>query len=353
MHKSNFSQMGNEDLGNHYYEMGDLIATSKAYSRMRDYCTTPNHITSMLFKLIAVSIERGDWLSVQSYVFRLRNIQSKPDEQLNNHSKMSAALALSQMQLSAYREAADTFLSVDPSLGNTFNEVLTANDVAVYGGLCALATMDRNELQQRVLNNASFRNFLELEPHIRRAISFFCNSKFRACFDILEAYRVDYLLDFYLRHHVIELYKRIRVKSMQQYLVPFNCVTLKAMAAIFSPSETGDGAKPFGLQSPLVQELIGLIESDILLFRIDLEHETLVSKQTNSRVQLQEDALESIRDFSDEAHCRILQAAVIKAGLQLPPAPGWRRSRMEDSMQVAETGAEEEQSQGAALLDNP
>merc|ERR1711939_1183957 len=34
-------RMGNEDLGSHYYRIGDLVNASKAYSRMRDYCTTP------------------------------------------------------------------------------------------------------------------------------------------------------------------------------------------------------------------------------------------------------------------------------------------------------------------------
>jgi 26S proteasome subunit RPN7 len=33
-------KMGNEDLGSHYYRIGDLANAVKAYSRMRDYCTT-------------------------------------------------------------------------------------------------------------------------------------------------------------------------------------------------------------------------------------------------------------------------------------------------------------------------
>lgn len=40
-------------------------------------------------------------------------------------------------------------------------------DVAVYGGLCALASFDRPELKSRVLDNIGFREFLEAAPQAR------------------------------------------------------------------------------------------------------------------------------------------------------------------------------------------
>ncbi|KAJ5156585.1 COP9 signalosome subunit 1 (CsnA), partial [Penicillium capsulatum] len=321
-------RMGNEDLGNHYYNTGDLVGASKAYSRMRDYCTTPGHIASMLFKLINVCAERGDWLNVQSYVFRLRNAQVKPEDAPKNQPKLATALALSQMHARSYLEAANTFISTDPSLGDNYNEMITPNDVAVYGGLCALASMDRNELQERVLDNQAFRNFLELEPHIRRAIAFFCNSKFRPCLDILDAYRTDYLLDIHLQRHVTALYKRIRTKAIQQYLVPFSRVTLESMANVFAPEAVGGEAKPFSLNSPFVQEIVSLITERVLDARIDLEKKLLVSNQADLRTDVQSEALESLRSFNEEAHLRVLHAAVARAGLQLPALPGVERKGM-------------------------
>ncbi|KAJ5664693.1 COP9 signalosome subunit 1 (CsnA) [Penicillium macrosclerotiorum] len=331
-------RMGNEDIGNHYYETGDLVAASKAYSRMRDYCTTPNHIASMLFKLINVSVERGDWLNVQSNVHRLRNAQSKPDDQIKNQPKMSAALGLAQMHSSSYLDAANSFLSTDPSLGDSFNEIITPNDVAVYGGLCALASMNRVELQLRVLDNSSFRNFLELEPHIRRAIGFFCNSKFRPCLDILDAYRTDYLLDIHLRRHVSDLYNQIRTKAIKQYLVPFSRVTLDSMAAIFAPAVVGGEAQPTGVDSPFVQELIQLIQKGVLDARIDLEKSVLVSNQTDLRMEVQEKTLESLRSFNEEAHMRIFRASVLQAGLEVKASGAERRQRV-DSADARGTGS--------------
>lgn len=313
--------MGNEDLGLHYNQIGDLLSASKAYTRMRDYCTTPTHIASMLLKIINVAIERGDWLSVQSNVQRLRSLQSKPEEQARTQPKISAALGLSQLHLAAYVDAANSFLSTDPSLGDSYNEVLTPNDVAVYGGLCALASMDRNELQRRVLDNSSFRNFLELEPHIRRAISFFCNCKFRPCLEILDAYRTDYLLDFHLQRHVTTLYSRIRTKSIQQYLVPFSRVSLDSMAKVFAPAVVAGEPLPTDTNSPFVQELIQLIQDDTLDVRIDLEKMVLVSRQTDLRTEVQEEALESLQNYAKEAHLRLVRTNLIHAGLEVrPPA---------------------------------
>ncbi|THC88272.1 hypothetical protein EYZ11_012276 [Aspergillus tanneri] len=309
-------RMGNEDLGQHYHQIGDLVAASKAFSRMRDYCTTPSHIASMLFKIINVAIERGDWLSVQSNVQRLRNIQSKQEEQVKNQPKMAAAMGLSQLHSGSYLDAANSFLGTDSSLGDSYNEVLTSNDVAVYGGLCALASMDRHELQRRVLDNSSFRNFLELEPHIRRAISFFCNSKFRPCLDILESYRADYLLDIHLQRHVTNLYTRIRTKSIQQYLVPFNRVTLDSMSRIFAPSVAGEQSPPMDLNSPFVQELVGLIQDGTLDIRIDLEKMVLVSKQVDRRTEVQHAIVNNLSEFTREAHIRLLRANIMRAGLE-------------------------------------
>lgn len=39
------------------------------------------------------------------------------------------------------------FLETHPELGNNYSEVIAAQDVATYGGLCALASFDRAELK--------------------------------------------------------------------------------------------------------------------------------------------------------------------------------------------------------------
>ncbi|KLJ06526.1 hypothetical protein EMPG_10069 [Blastomyces silverae] len=315
-------RMGNEDLGHHYHRIGDLPNASKAYSRMREYCTTTSHIASMLFKNINVAIDRGDWLGVQSSVQRLRNLQFKPEDEAKSKAKMFAALGLSQLASSAYHSAAINFLSTDPVITDNYKEVISANDIAVYGGLCALASMDRADLQTHVLENKSFRNFLELEPHIRRAISFFCASKFRLCLDILDAYRADYLLDIHLQKHVPVLYSRIRTKAMQQYIIPYSRVTLDAMVKVFSPDQAAS-IKPNGgtidLKSPFIVELIDMIQKGTLDARVDIEKGVLVTTQTNTRENVQAAVVQNVKEYVNTAHIQLLRMNILHAGLEVPP----------------------------------
>lgn len=311
--------MGNEDLGTHYYTIGDLNNAVKAYSRMRDYCTTATHIASTAFRIIAVAIEQKNWLAVQSQVHKIRNLQMKPDDMARNQPKTSAAMGLQQMSSGEYRDAATSFLNTDASLGDSYNDVLTSNDVAVYGGLCALASMTRSELQLKVLENPNFRNFLELEPHIRRAITFFCASKYSQCLEILESYRADYLLDIYLQPLVGDIYKRIRTKSIISYFQPFSKVTLASMEKMFGSALTSNGAvngSPAATQN-FIDEIIALIEDGNLDARLDLEHGVLEALEHHPRAEAQQEALDMVSGFVREARLKLLRLQVVNAGLEV------------------------------------
>lgn len=314
--------MGTDDLATHYHVIGDLASATKAYARLKDNCTTPSHFASMHLKLINVAIDRSDWFGVLQAVNRYRSGPKSEDEQAKNAPKISAAAGLAHLGQDNFLESANQFLNADPTLGDSYNEVITANDVAVYGGLCALASMDRNELQRRVLDNNQFRNYLELEPHIRRAVSFFCNSKFQSCLSILEEYRADYLLDIRLQRHIPALYDQIRIKSIRQYIVPFSRVSLDAMAKVFAPKVVGGVVSPTNIGSPFVQELIKLIEKGTLNARIDLEKGLLVSKQTDLRRDVVKEALDSVKEYVNEAHLRLMRTEIINAGMEIRVASG-------------------------------
>jgi COP9 signalosome complex subunit 1 len=304
--------MGNEDLGVHYHALGDLASATKAYGRMRDFCNTPAHIASTNFRAIEVAIDQNNWPAVQSAVHKISNLHLKTDDQIKCQPKAKAALGLSHMHMGHYHDAAISFLNTDPSLGDKYNEVLTSNDVAVYGGLCALASMERDELQSKVLDSASFRNFLELEPHIRRAISFFCSAKYTQCLDILEVYRADYLLDLHLQRHVEKLYSEIRTKSIVQYFAPFSRVTLDSMAETFTIAKAKSTAN-----HPIEDELVELISSGTLKAKIDLEHRVLIADEVDFRAEVHREAVESVKLFKKEAHVKLMRMEFLNAGMEI------------------------------------
>ena len=65
-------------------------------------------------------------------------------------------------------------------------------NIATYGGLCALATLDRVELYKQVITSSSFKLFLELDPQLRYGhwlnfFNFLFTSAFGFVFPIINA----------------------------------------------------------------------------------------------------------------------------------------------------------------------
>jgi COP9 signalosome complex subunit 1 len=261
--------MGNEDLGNHYFAIGECGKAGQYYTKMREFCTTPKHIAEMTLKLLYVTITQKSWTTANSYRLKMSGMGFREEERTNKYDPLlNACEGLIRLSSGSYREAAEAFLSVDPSYmtlepqaGISFQRrVISPNDVAIYGGICALATMDSAELKSKVLENQPFRQYLELESHLRRAISMFCSSKFTGCLGVLDSYTADYKLDVYLQPHLERLYHMIRSKSLVQWFSAFSVVSLDEVTRAF-PSLEGN---------VIVEELEDMIKSGTLDARIDL-----------------------------------------------------------------------------------
>jgi len=238
--------------------MGELNEAVEAYSRMRPDVSTSKHIIDLGKHLVSISVQRKEWSAVIANLNKISGLPNHEDEKaISPYLKIMHGVAL--LGLGKYLEAAQSFLQVDAAASNvSHNEFVSANDVAIYGGLLALATMDRQNLQNRVLESQHFRTFLELEPHVRRAITQFVNGRYSACLAILESYRSDYLLDLHLQKHIPTIYGQIRSKCIVQYAIPFSCVTLDSMNEAFAaPGES------------IEEELVSMIRSGMLQARID------------------------------------------------------------------------------------
>lgn len=111
---------------------------------------------------------------------------------------------------------------------------MSANDVAIYGGLCALVSLDRRQLQTQILNNTNFKSFLALEPGLNELIEAFYKSKYSLCFQLLDKYKQLLKLDMYLASHLDNLVQLVREKAMVQYCIPYSVVDMRKMAASFN-----------------------------------------------------------------------------------------------------------------------
>ncbi|CAG8535831.1 18266_t:CDS:2, partial [Racocetra persica] len=297
-------RMGHNDLGDHYYHCGNPTNALKCYSRTRDYCTTSKHVIEMCLNVIKVSIELGNFSHVHSYVIKA---ESTPDIQPVVQAKLKVAAALAHLDSNKYKQAANLFLETSFEIShsqNNYSEVISPNDIAVYGGLCALASFDRKQLKKQVIDNTEFKQFLELEPHIRELIYGFYNSKYSIVLDILDRWKNDYLLDLHLHNHVESLYENIRKKALVQYFSPFLTVDMNKMA------------QSFGTTVPkLERELAKLITENHIQARIDSHKKILCAKQQDHRSGIFHKSLKMGDDFEQSTNAMLLRMNLLKMNL--------------------------------------
>jgi COP9 signalosome complex subunit 1 len=339
-------RMGQEDLAKHILLTGGPAADPQspiasgynaayqAFGKMRDFCTTPAHIAGMTLRLLYTAVllavsaaqSRGSpaqhWNSVIANATRLRNVGIKEEEQAKLTPISFATQGLAQLGLGNYREAAQAFMQTPlqyNNLGEVYGvnfgtAVASANDVAIYGGLCALATLSRQELIDNVLGG-KFRDFLELEPHMRKAISLYTTAKYQACLSTLQRYYSDWRLDIFLAAstytlagtHVDALFARIREKSITAYCSSFTEVNVTSLASTFPPPPTSPTA--------MEDEIILLIEGGKLDARLDVVNGTLVAS-TGSRGG--KEHMDTAGEIERTLQLRLHKVGVSLAQLEIP-----------------------------------
>lgn len=344
-------RMGQDDLAAHQLNTGGPIpdpsdpqslqvsgynAAYQAYNKMRDYCTTPTHVASMTLRLVytcllqAVSSQQTGFSPTMHYntamsnAHRIKSVGVKEEEMARLVPIMHAALGIGNLGLGNYRDAASYFLTTHHSyatLGDVHNTnfprlVATGNDIAIYGGLCALATMDRENLLTTVLGG-SFRPFLELEPHMRKAISLYTTAKYEACLSTLRHYYADWRLDVFLGPHVDRLLARIREKSITAYFSSFSQVSLASLASTFPP------AVPAAQVSQAMEaETLGMIESGALNARLDVVNGLLIAPQKEARAATHADAKAAAEEVERTLLLRLHRVNVVLAGCEVPKPKG-------------------------------
>ncbi|CAL9068057.1 COP9 signalosome complex subunit 1-like [Musa acuminata AAA Group] len=292
-------RMGYNDLADFFYDHGQLGDALKNYVRTRDYCTTSKHLIHMCLSVILVSIELGQFMHVSNYASKAEQTPEQLD--LVTHSKLRCAAGLAYLETKKYKLAARKFLETGPELGNNYTDMIAPQDVAIYGGLCALASFDRTELKNKVIDNINFRNFLELVPEVRELINDFYASRYASCLEYLEKLKPNLLLDIHLHDHVETLYTEIRHKAIIQYTHPFISVDLHMMAGAFKTNVAG-----------LEKELKALITDNQIQARIDSHNKILYARHADQRNATFQRALQTGVEFERDVRAVLVRANLIK-----------------------------------------
>ncbi|XP_071040671.1 COP9 signalosome complex subunit 1 [Parasteatoda tepidariorum] len=301
---------GHDDLGDHYLDCGDLSSALKCYSRARDYCTSGKHVVSMCLNVIKVSVYLQNWSHVLTYVNKAETTPevTEANGKDNNQlviTKLRSAAGLAELATRKYKSAAKNFLQASFDHCD-FPDLISPNNVAMYGGLCALASFDRQELLKFVLSSSSFKLFLELEPQLRDIIHRFYNSKYASCLKLLEEIKDNLLLDMYLAPHVSSLYTQIRNRALIQYFSPYLSADMNRMALAFN---TTIGA--------LEDELMQLILDNQIQARIDSHNKILYAKDIDQRSTTYEKAIQMGKEYQRRTTQLILRSAMLRNQIQV------------------------------------
>lgn len=295
---------GHDDVGDHYLDCGDLNNALKCYSRARDYCTSPKHVVNMCLNVIKVSVLLGNWAHVLNFVNKAENsIEGEQRDKPGNlvvATKLKCAAGLAELAMKKYKSAAKHFLQASFDHCE-YKELISPHDVAVYGGLCALASFDRQELRTKVLSNSSFKLFLELDPQVRDVLHKFYESQYATCLKILDEIKDNFRLDMYLSSHINSLYSQIRNRALIQYFSPYLSADMGKMAESFNTTI------PF-----LEDELTQLILDDQIQARIDSHNKILFAREVDQRSTTFEKAIKMGKEYDKRAKALIIRAAVIR-----------------------------------------
>ncbi|RHY48681.1 hypothetical protein DYB38_003893 [Aphanomyces astaci] len=318
-------RIGYNDLGEFYYRTGDLANALRSFIQARDYCTTEKHLVDMCFNVIKASIHLKNYTNVNNYLVKLEQSIAAPssssaaaDSDPTVPSQAAATSGLVHFVTKKYHAAALKFVECHVDIGDKYKDVIHAEDIALIGGLCAVATFSRAELKDRVMQNPSFKAFLELVPRVRELIAAFYAGHYATSLHILADVTQELALDVIVAPHVLDLINEIRHRAIAQYFNPYLSVDLKVMAVAFNTSVAAMEA-----------ELTELIVANKLQARIDSHHEVLHAFQPNHRTATFQKAVDMGRQYAADTKALVLRMSLVKHNIVVvnPTSANDRHSR--------------------------
>lgn len=283
-------------LGNHQMELGEFSTALTTFLETKAAYTTNLHVVEGCLAVIKASIYLGSMSYVKSQCAIAQLPQAKADPKWIG--RLNAASGLQSLKGGNFMQAASQFIAVGTSLGDTYNDVISTRDIAIYASVASLVTWNRKDLKE-LLKRTEFKNLLELVPIWRKIITDFSKSKYAACFEALQSQKNELLLDCYLGHHIPRLFHTLLEKALIQYFRPFTSVKIPGMAAAFN------------MDVPEMEShLVNLIADGKIQARIDSANKILYSRHADQRHATFQQAL-----LTGQIYARDVRALLLRMSL--------------------------------------
>lgn len=216
------------DLASLHYERGNLNEALKYLMRAKEYCSLPKQLTDVWLDIVVTSIDLNSFPQAVSYIEKAEScLQGSPDKL--TQAKIQLASGLVQLRLGHFKDVPGLLSEVDPCVRGHSGALASAEDVATYATITAVAVLTRREVR-RLLDHSNFRQFFEHCMHVRVFAQDYLSGNFDACFKFLNDYKAQFLLDIHLSSSIEELHRLITDQIVLQYLTPYSVVDLVKMS---------------------------------------------------------------------------------------------------------------------------
>ncbi|KAI9272433.1 26S proteasome subunit RPN7-domain-containing protein [Sporodiniella umbellata] len=298
-------------LGEHYHKCGDSPSAIKNLTRSRDYCTNSQQTIEMCFNTIKVYADNNNFTHVvQTCIARADAIPNTPHSPATA-TRLKCYQALTSLAIpdtnKKFQSMAKILIDIPFEFALTCNDILSPNDIAIYGGLSALSSFDRQEISTNLLNNSNFKNFLGLEPLVYELVESFYRSKYSRCFEILSEYKQLLQIDIFIQPNLDHLVQLVQEKAIKQYCIAYSNIDMRKMALAFNVD-----------LNTLEEHLVDVIgKNEDITARIDSHNKVNIvrTKAQDKRSQAFASSFAAGDDFEKSSKALLLRLNLLKANL--------------------------------------
>jgi len=276
------------NFANFWMERGEYFQALKHFLKAREYHSDLN-ISMTMLKLNAFLCYYPE---VQSYASKLHAASAES-------SVIAASQGLFYLGTAKYRDAAVAFQNAHGNI-DELSEVMSPLDVCVYTSMLALATLDRQELN-KLMENSVYQERLSSLPVMNSIVQNFVTCRYGLALKELSTIRYQLGLDLHLAPHVHFLCNAIRQKAITRFFLPFECVSLRAIATAFHTSV-----------EKIHEEVAILIGCNQIAGKIDSQKQVLYMRKTNERLQAFKKAIEVGGDMLQSTRAMVLRVNLMK-----------------------------------------
>ncbi|KAF8323944.1 PCI-domain-containing protein [Clavulina sp. PMI_390] len=328
-------RMGHRDLGEFFWRIGDYQQALKHYNKSREFCSTNPQVLEYALTAIRLLLEFNDYTHISTYVYKAeatlagastgetsKDAKKAPipaagsaaaaaaaasagnTDKDKAMAKLELANAIAYLGTGAYDKAAFAFSKLGRNLDDWLGTVISTSDVAIYGTLCALASMTRSAIKVNYHENDAFSFYLEQEPYTRELLDAFMNNQFKTVLDVLERSSNRHFLDVHLSRHVPVLMNEIKKRTLHLYFQPFTSVQLEKMGQAFGLSVT-----------EMEKMAVELIQEGRIKARVDSTNKILRAKTTDPRTELYQRATKAATQTQKTTEKLLLRMKLEQANL--------------------------------------